>query len=243
MNIERYLEIQRKCTYDSNSFLQESKISPVKFRLEDFAEHSTDKRKIKRITHSFSTTKIIGALQSDSYGTSLLINSSVNQFSQKLGLSHELVHDALHLNRVTPQSFSDGIKNLYSDTQIKIEQEANTGGMFYLIPDISLYSVLCEPKVVYADLLQVFQVEDWLLSRRIERYLQLNCQLPFEEAETVVRLFKGKSRFERNSMLQDIITMDEYSSITIKNYEDLKNFTIKKNVSSFFEPLSLSVNI
>ena len=243
MNIERYLEIQKRCTVDSNTFLHESKVSPDKFRLEDFIEESTDKRKIKRISHSFSTNKIIGALQSDEIGTSILINSSVDKFAQNLGSTHELSHDSLHLNRVTPQSFSDGVNNLYKDSQILIEQEANTCGMFYFIPDISLYSVLTESKVVYSDLLQLFRIEDWLLTRRIERYLQLNCQLPFNEAETILKMFKEKTRFQSTSMLQEIIAMDIFSNPTIQMYQETKKFNLETNVRSDFNSYSLSVPV
>ncbi len=243
MNIERYLEIQKRCTVESNTFLRESKVSPEKFRLEDFIEESTDKRKIKRISHSFSTDKIIGALQSDNLGTSILINSSVSKFAQNLGSTHELSHDTLHLNRVEPQSFSDGVKNLYKDTQVKVEQEANTSGMFYFIPDISLYSVLTEPRVVYQDLIQLFKIEDWLLTRRIERYLQLNCQLPFNEAEIIVKMFKDKTRFQSTSMLQEIVTMDIFSDETLQMYQESKKFTLEKNMCSDFNSYSLSVPI
>lgn len=243
MNIERYLEIQKRCTVDSNTFLHESKVSPDKFRLEDFIEESTANREIKLISHSFSSKKIIGALQSDELGTSILINSSVSKFAQNLGSTHELGHDTFHLNRVAPQNFSDGVDNLYKDTQIQVEQEANTSGMFYFIPDISLYSVLTESKVVYSDLIHLFNIEDWLLTRRIERYLQLNCQLPFNEAETIVKMFKEKTRFQSTSMLQEIITMDIFSDVIVEMYQETKKFTLKKNARSNFNSFSLSVPI
>lgn len=234
MEIDRYLEIQKLCNMDSYEFLHESHNSPERFNLNDFFEYLLSKRNIKYIEHKFSSKRIVGHYMRDELGKSIMINSSNDRYAKIIGRGHELGHDTLHLTSERSQTFKDGIENIYSGTE-KIEIEANTAAMMYYIPDISLFVALSDPKMNYIELLKLFDVPNWLLERRIIRFLQINCMMTFDDAEIAVFKYKGKSYYDRNSLVQEIIKIEMFEKKIIGDYQTPSFFSQKTNKCSIFE--------
>ncbi|MGM0168999.1 hypothetical protein IGI39_003315 [Enterococcus sp. AZ135] len=238
MEIDRYLEIQKLCNIDTYRFLHGMHTSPEKFHLNDFFEYITAERDIKYIEHNFSTKKVVGHYMRDELGKSIMINDSNTRHTKNVGRVHEIGHDTLHLSTDSSQNFRDGIENLYTGTE-KIEIEANTAAMMYYIPDISLYVAISDPQMNYVEMLKLFDVPDWLLQRRIIRFLQINCMMTFDDADFVVFKYKGKSYYDRNSLLQEMVSIESFEKKIIGDYIAPSFFTKKTNKRSIFEQRKL----
>ncbi|REC31310.1 hypothetical protein CF160_02120 [Enterococcus pseudoavium] len=238
MEIDRYLEIQKLCNRDSYEFLHETHSSPENFKLNDFFEYLLSKRNIQYIEHKFSSKRIVGHYMRDELGKSIMINSLNDRHAKVIGRGHELGHDTLHLTTARSQTFNDGIDNIYSGTE-KIEIEANTAAMMYYMPDISLFVALSEPKMNYIELLKLFDAPDWLLERRIIRFLQINCMMTFDDAEIAVFKYKGKSYYDHNSLIQEIIKLETFEKKITGEFMTPSFFTQKTNKCSTFEQRKL----
>lgn len=234
MKIDRYLEIQQLCNKDTYDFLHEGHHSPEKFILNDFFDYLISKRKIKYLEHTFSSKKIVGHYMRDELGKSIMINRSNNSDTRNIGRVHELGHDTLHLNSDISQSFNDGVENLYTGTE-QIEIEANTAAMMYFIPDISLFAAINDPKMNYQELIRLFNIPNWLLERRMIRFLQINCMMTFDDAEIVVSNYQGKSYYDRNSVLQEIIKTEPFEKKIIGEFKTPSFFSQKPNKRSNFK--------
>lgn len=140
-------------------------------------------------------------------------------------------HDTLHVNLKGTQSFHDDIDNLYSGTE-DIEIEANTASMMYYLPDISLYSAASNPTMNYLEMLKLFDIPEWMLERRLTRFLQINCMMTFDEAKAAVFAYQGKSYYDRNSLLQEMIKVETFERKIIREFTDPSFFT-KKNERRF----------
>lgn len=238
MDIDRYLEIQRLCNKDAYEFLHETHCTPESFKLNDFFEYILSERKIKYIEHKFSSKKIVGHYMKDDLGKSIMINDGNDRHTKNIGRVHELGHDTLHLTTARSQSFNDGIENLYSGTE-QIEIEANTAAMMYCIPDISLYAAISEPKMNYVEMIKLFDVPNWLLERRIIRFLEINCMMTFDDAEATVFKYQGKSYYDRNSLLQEIIKIETFEKKIIGEFNTPSFFAKNTNKRSIFEQRKL----
>ncbi|MGM0215643.1 ImmA/IrrE family metallo-endopeptidase [Enterococcus sp. AZ109] len=239
MEIDRYLEIQRLCNKDTYAFIRETKISPENYKLNEFFEYIIAKRNITYIDFKFSSKIIVGHYMRDEAGKSIMLNSSHSRITQKLGKVHEIGHDTLHVNSDVTQDFQDGLSNLYSKTE-DIEIEANTAAMMYYIPDISLYSAISDPYMNYEKMMFHFNVPDWLLERRIIRFLQINCMMTFNEADDVVRNYQGKGYYKTNSILQEMVKIEMFENKLITEFTDPLYFDDREKSKGFhFETRSL----
>ena len=238
MLIDRYLEIQQLCNKDTYEFLHEVHASPEKFKLNDFFESILSKRKISYIEHDFSSKKIVGHYMRDELGKSIMINRSNSNDAKSIGRVHEIGHDTLHVNSAPSQSFNDGVENLYTGTE-QIEVEANTAAMMYLIPDMSLFVAVSDPKMNFEELIRLFNVPRWLLERRLVRFLQINCMMTFDDAGIVVYKYQGKSYYDRNSLLQEMIRIETFEKKIIGEFNTPSFFSQKTNKRSIFEQRKL----
>lgn len=240
MKVARYLEIKSLCNRDTYSYLHEMKISPEKFNVTQFFEYILDKRDIEYIEYKFSSKNIAGHYYRDESGKSIMINTSNDRRTKKVTGLHELGHDTLHINLEVSQEFQDEVESLYSDTE-DIEIEANTASMMYYLPDISLYSAISNPNMTYRELLKSFDIPDWLLERRMIRFLQINCMMTFDEAEATVGAYQQKYHYQKNSLFQEIVKIDTFEKKIITEFTDPSFLDPKKNVSSHIETRSLFV--
>lgn len=240
MKVARYLEIKNLCNKDTYSFLHEVKVSPENFKVTQFFEYILAKREIEYIEYKFSSKNIAGHYYRDALGKSIMINTSNDRQTKKGAGLHELGHDTLHINLEVNQEFQDEVDSLYSDTEA-IELEANTASMMYYLPDISLYAAVSDPAMNYSELLKCFDIPDWLLERRMIRYLQINCMMTFDEAEATVIAYQGKSYYEKNSLLQEIVKIETFEKKIVTEFTELSFADSKKNISSRLEARSLFV--
>lgn len=240
MKVARYLEIKNLCNMDTYSFLHEMKVSPESYNVTQFFEYILDKREIEYIEYKFSSNNIAGHYYRDALGKSIMINTSNDRQTRKGTGLHELGHDTLHINLEVTQEFQDEVDSLYSDTE-DIEIEANTASMMYYLPDISLYSAVSDPAMNYRELLKCFDIPDWLLDRRMIRFLQINCMMTFDEAEATVIAYQGKSYYEKNSFLQEIVKIETFEKKIVTEFTDPSFLASEKNVSSRLETRSLFI--
>lgn len=238
MEVPRYLEIRNLCNKDTYSFLHEMRASPVNFKIDQFFEYILAKRDIEYFEYSFSSKNLAGHYLRDELGKSIMINSSNNYDTKNIGRVHEVSHDTLHLNSDLSQSFNDGVENLYTGTE-QIEIEANTAAMMYLIPDISLFMAVSDPKMNFEELIRLFNVPRWLLERRMVRFLQINCMMTFDDAGIVVCKYQGKSYYDRNSLFQEMIRIETFEKKIMGEFNTPSFFSQKTNKRSVFKQRKL----
>jgi|GEM_PF-5402298 len=238
MEVPRYLEIKNLCNNDTYAFLREMKASPENFKISQFLEYILAKRDIEYIEHKFSSKNIAGHYFRDELGKSIMINTSNNRQTKNSTGLHEVGHDTLHVNFSVSQCFHDDVTNLYDGTE-NIEIEANTASMMYYVPGISLYTTASDPIMNFPKMLNLFDVPNWMLERRLIRFLQINCMMPFSEAEATVEAYQGKSYYDRNSLLQEMLKVETFESKIIREFTDPSFFETKTNASSTMETRSL----
>lgn len=225
MKYDRYCDIQKLCNLEANKFMILEKVEPHNYNSNSFYDFFTNKRNIKSIPFNFSSPGLVGFLLKDKEGTSITYNTKNNRNTIIGGKTHELGHVTLHLNNNSPsQSFHDDMETIYGDQQDTIEEEANTCGIVYRIPDVTLLSCVDTNNIDYKMILNQLDLPDYVLERRLVRYLQINCLFSYEESYAIVSDYKNKFRYTNHSQLREIFTMDVFERKILQNYIDLVNY-------------------